>query len=148
MITEKITYTDFNGNERTEEFLFNLTKTELLELAMELPEGLADSIVQEKDDSELKSATLIMAALGSKGVNQFFKSLILKSYGVKSLDGKRFEKSEKLSTEFSQSPAFDELYFGMITDANKAAEFVNNLIPESLLKNATAAGAPNLISNV
>lgn len=145
MLKKTITYTDFNGVERTEDFNFNLNKTELIALTMELPEGLADNIVTDGSKTELESAALIMKALGSKGVTEFFKMLILKSYGVKSLDGKRFEKSEQLSTEFSQTPAFDELYFSIITDADAAAEFVNGLIPESLLKNAAT---PNTISKL
>lgn len=147
MITETITYKDFNGVERTEEHLFNLTKTELLEVMMELPGGLMEGVMAEKDQTELGSAKLIMAALGNKGVNQFFKSLILKAYGVKSVDGRRFEKSEQLSTEFSQTLAFDDLYFRMITDANTASDFVNKLIPSSILNDAAKA-APNAISNV
>ena len=146
MFTEKITYTDFNDVERTEEFHFNLNKTELIELTMELPDGLMDGVAAEKDQTELGAAKLIMAALGNKGVNKFFKELILKAYGEKSVDGRRFVKSEELSTEFSQTPAFDELSFKMITDANKASEFVNQLIPTSLLKDA-AAVAPNAIAN-
>ena len=32
MIKQTITYTDYNGNERTEEYWFNLSKAELLRL--------------------------------------------------------------------------------------------------------------------
>lgn len=146
MITETITYTDFNGKERTEDFLFNLNKTELFELMIELPDGLMDGVAAEQKPTELGAAKLIMAALGNKGVNKFFKELILKAYGEKSVDGRRFVKSEELSTAFSQTPAFDDLYFRMVTDANKAAEFVNQLIPASLLDSAKAT-APTAIAN-
>jgi hypothetical protein len=139
MIKETITYVDFNGTTRTEDYHFNLTRTELLEIAMDLPAGLTDNIAANENKTDVEAAALIFSALGGQGVTQFFKKLILKAYGVKSLDGRRFEKSEQLSTEFSQTPAFDQLYYEIITSDTKAADFVNALIPESVLKNAPAA---------
>lgn len=145
MFTKTIKYNDFNGTERKEECHFHLSKTELLEIAMELPEGLTDNIAAKPERTAVEAGSLILRALGAKGVTQFYKTLILKSYGVKSLDGRRFEKSEQLSAEFSQTPMFDELYYEIMTNDDKATEFVNNLIPESVLKdispNALTAGA-------
>lgn len=151
MLKETITYTDFNGTERTEEFFFNLNKTELLEIAMDLPNGLTDNIAADERKTDVEAASLILKALGGKGVTQFFKELILKAYGEKSLDGRRFikidENGRRLADEFVQTPAFDQLYYEIITSDTKGADFVNKLIPDSLLKNAGPAALPNAISN-
>lgn len=138
MYTRTITYEDLNGKERKEEHLFHLTKTELMEIAMDLPEGLTDNIEVDtidpgKNDNEI-AARKILAALGGKGVVGFIKDLILRSYGVKSLDGRRFEKTEALRTEFSQSLAFDQLYYELMTDEKASMEFINGVIPANITK--------------
>lgn len=136
MITKTIKYTDFNGKEREEEALFNLTRTELMEIAVDLPEGLIDNVTDEEKTTDEQRAKAIFAALGGKGVSKFIKDMLLKSYGIKSLDGRRFEKSEQISTEFSQTMAFDQLYYELLTDDVAAAQFINGIIPESILDNA------------
>lgn len=138
MFTKTITYTDFDGKERKEELLFNLTRTELMEIAMDLPEGLTDNIKvdtknPDKIDDEV-AARKILAALGGKGVVGFIKDLVLKSYGMKSLDGRRFEKTEAIRTEFAQTLAFDQLYYELMTDEKAALEFINGVIPANIAK--------------
>ena len=64
-----------------------------------------------------------------KGLIDLFKDLILRSYGEKSADGRRFIKSKELSTAFSQTEAYSELFMELVTDAEKAAEFVNGITP-------------------
>lgn len=117
MYKRTMTYTDYNGEERTEDFYFNLSKAEIVEMELTTPGGLQDyikRIVDAKDASEIVS---------------MFKSLILKSYGVKSPDGKRFIKSEELTNEFTQTEAYSDLFFELATDAEAGAAFVNGITP-------------------
>ena len=124
MLKKTITYTDYNGAERTEDFYFNLSKAEITEIEMGVKGGLTETI------------TRIVAAQDSPAIIKIFKDLILKAYGVKSPDGKRFEKSEELSTEFAQTEAYSNLFMELAFDANKAAEFINGIVPADLAKEA------------
>jgi hypothetical protein len=127
MLTKKITYTDYNGVERTEDFMFNLTKAELMEREMASAGGLAtmlQSIIDSKDQERITEA---------------FKQIILKSYGEKSADGKAFIKirdGKPLAEEFSQTEAYSELFMELSTDANKAADFINGIVPKALAEEA------------
>lgn len=117
MLKKTITYTDYNGTERTEDFYFNLSKAELAEMEMGIDGGMAEMI--EK----------IVAAKDSPAIIKVFKDLIMKSYGEKSADGKRFIKSEEISTAFSQTEAYSDLYMLLATNADEAAKFVNGIMP-------------------
>ena len=117
MLKKTITYTDYNGVERTEDFYFNLTKTELMDMEMGIEGGMVELINK------------IVAAKDNPTIMSIFKKLVLQAYGEKSADGKRFIKSEELSTAFSQTEAYADLYFELATNAEKAAEFVNGIIP-------------------
>ena len=79
----------------------------------------------------------IVAAQDAPAIIKVFKELILKAYGVKSPDGKRFEKSDKLRTEFEQTEAYSQLFMKLATDADAASKFVNGIIPS----NAASIGA-------
>ena len=127
MYTIPIKYTDYNGNERSENFMFNLSKAEIVEMELSTQGGFAERIQHIIDAQD--TPTLV----------KIFKDLILKSYGVKSADGRRFEKSEELSREFSQTEAYSDLYMKLATDAGAASEFVNNIVPADVrdqMKNA------------
>ena len=117
MLKKTITYTDYNGSERTEDFYFNLTKAEVVEMEMSTTGGLAEMIKK------------IVAAQDAPSIIAIFKKLILKAYGEKSPDGKRFIKSDEISNAFSQTEAYSHLFMELATDADKAAEFVNGITP-------------------
>ena len=117
MRKETITYVDYNGTERTEDFYFNLTKAEIMEMEMGTRGGLAEMINR------------IVAAQDAPAIIKIFKDLVLKAYGEKSADGKRFIKSEELSTAFSQTGAYDQLFMKLATDSEAAANFVNGIVP-------------------
>lgn len=124
MIKETINYTDYNGIERTEDFYFNLTKAEVMELEMSTKGGLAEMIQR------------IVAAKDQPAIIKVFKDLIVKAYGVKSPDGKRFIKNQEVVDEFIQTEAFSELFMKLATDADAAAKFVNGIVPADLAKQA------------
>lgn len=117
MLKKTITYTDYNGSERTEDFYFNLSKAEVMEMEMSTTGGLTEMINK------------IVAEQNAPAIIKIFKDLVLKAHGEKSADGKRFIKSDELSTAFSQTEAYSILFMELATDANAASVFVNGIIP-------------------
>ena len=122
MLKKTITYTDYNGTERTEDFYFNLSKAEAMELEMGTTGGLTETINR------------IVAAQDSPSIIKIFKDFILRAYGEKSLDGKRFIKSPEISEAFSQTEAYSQLFMELATNAEAAAEFVNGIVPQESKK--------------
>lgn len=120
MLKKSITFTDYNGNTRTEDYYFNLNKAEIAEMQLSVNGGM-DVMLQEVIDAK-DNATIM----------KIFKDLILKSYGRKHADGVQFEKSEELSTKFMQSEAYSTLFMELISDSGKAAEFVTGIMPKDL----------------
>lgn len=122
MLEKKITYTDYNGVERTESFFFNLSKAELMEMQLSQNGGL-DAMLYR-----------IIEAKDQPALIKTFKELILKSFGVKSDDGKRFIKTQELRDAFEQTEAYTNLFMELATDDKAAADFVNSVIPRDLAK--------------
>lgn len=117
MLTKKITYEDFNGTLREETFLFNVNKSEVTEMELSTQGGLVEKIND------------IVAAKDGEQIIKFFKEFILKAYGEKSPDGRRFIKTEEAAMEFSQTIAYDILFMELVTDPNAAAAFVSGVLP-------------------
>ena len=118
MLKKTIAYTDYDGNDRKEDFYFNLNKAEVVELQLGTIGGLTktlEKIVQEKDSSRLI---------------EYFKSIIMKAYGEKSPDGRRFIKSKELCEAFSQTEAYSNLFMELAGDAKAAAEFIDGILPK------------------
>lgn len=126
MLKKTITYTDYNGVERTEDFYFNLTKAEIMEMEMSTTGGLAEQIQK------------IVSAKDAPAIIKIFKELVLKAYGEKSPDGKRFIKSEEIATAFSQTEAYSQLFMELATNDKAAANFVNGLMPIDVTEQAAA----------
>ena len=118
MLKKTMTYTDYDGNERTEDFYFNLTKAEITEMEMSHDGGLVKLI--EK----------IVAEQDVKRIIEIFKDLILNAYGEKSADGRRFIKNAEIKESFAQTEAYSDLFMELASDADSAAEFVNGIIPQ------------------
>lgn len=120
MLKKTITYTDYNDNERTEDFYFNLSKAELTEMELSTAGGLAEMIQR------------IVSTQDAPKIVKVFKDLVLAAYGEKSADGKRFIKTEEIREAFSQTEAYSELFMELATDADAAAAFVNGIVPKDL----------------
>lgn len=120
MLKKLIKYVDYDGRERSENFYFYLNKAELMEMELGVDGGMQQMIQLIIDKQDIPK---IMNA---------FKTIILKAYGEKSPDGRRFIKSEALSTAFSQTEAYSNLYMELVTDANAAAAFINGIVPEEV----------------
>ena len=125
MLKKTFTYTDYNGVERTEDHYFNLSKAELMEMELSTTGGLAEminKIVQTQD---------------APAIIKVFKDLILKAYGERSADGKRFEKKNgSLAEAFAETEAYSQLFMELATDADAAAKFVNGIIPKDMQQDA------------
>lgn len=122
MLKKTVTYVDYNGVERTEDFYFNLSKAEVAELELSVEGGFSamlEEIVKAKDNVRIV---------------ELFKKMVLMSYGEKSADGKRFVKSKELSEAFSQTEAYSEIFMELALDEKAAAAFVNGIMPANLGK--------------
>lgn len=139
MLKKTITYTDYNGLERTEDFRFNLTKTELMKWNLKTPGGLAarlERISQKYDVPE---------------ITKFLEETIDYAYGIVSDDGVRFIKDENLSKMFRQTDAYDQLFVDLLSDEKKLTAFINGLLPQELVNEANAlngnSNKPSLLPN-
>lgn len=118
MLRKTIKYTDYDGNQQEEEFLFNLNKAEVAKMEFGTVGGLEQlikKIIKERNNKELMN---------------LFEDFILSAYGEKSLDGKYFEKSPEKARAFSQTEAYAELFVELFTDPNAMAAFVNGIVPQ------------------
>ena len=132
MYIKTINYTDYNGNTRTEDHYFNLTEAEALEMEMSTNGGFSERIKR------------IIAAQDTATLITIFKDLIKKSYGRKSLDGRKFEKSEEIFNEFKDTEAYSILFMELATDTKAATEFVNGIAPKKK-SDAPAPVAGNVV---
>lgn len=117
MLKKTITFTDFNGVQRTEDFYFNLTNAELTELEMSKSGGMTAYIERI---SKTKSAPELI---------KMFKEIILLAYGVKSDDGRRFIKNQEVRDEFAQTEAYSMLFMELATDYDAVAKFIQGVLP-------------------
>lgn len=120
MLKKHFTYTDYNGNTREEDHYFHLSKAEIMEMELSTSGGFAEMIQR------------VVSSQDTPSIIKIFKELILKSYGEKSPDGRRFIKSEELTKEFTETEAYSQLYMELSTDAEAASDFVNGIIPEDM----------------
>lgn len=135
MLKKTITYTDFNGTERTEDFYFHLTEAEVSDMELDEEGGLANKIqkiIDSKDITQIKN---------------YFQWLIFKAYGEKSDDGRRFMKSEEISKNFSYTQAYSDLWMELITETNSAIEFVRGIMPKAIVDRALEEN-PDLLKDV
>ena len=130
-ITE--TYTDYDDNQRTEDFYFNYSQAELADMQFSVPGGLAgmiDKIIKTNDIPELV---------------KLFRELIQKAYGEKSNDGRRFIKSPELTKEFTETEAYSQIYIRLATDSKAAQEFINKVVPKSMKDKMQQANQQNVV---
>ena len=122
MYKKTVTYEDYKGNTRTEDFYFNLNKAELVELELSTKGGL--TVTMDR----------IIAAQDNPTLFKIFKDLVSKSYGVLSDDGRKFIKNREVLDDFMQTEAYSIIFSELATNAEAAAEFFNNVIPQNLAK--------------
>ena len=133
MREERITYIDYNDVERTESYFFNLSKAELMEMELGTTGGFAEMLKR------------IVETQDQPALIKIFKEFVLKAYGEKTPDGKRFMKFDEngrpLSANFAQSEAYSVLFMKLATDADAAAKFINGVVPADIAQEAQKQGA-------
>ena len=123
MLKKTIKYTDYDGNEREEDFQFNLSKAEITEMELS-KEGRMSEYIKK-----------ISATHNGPELIKLFKDIIIKSYGEKSLDGKRFIKNKELTEAFTQTEAYSELFVELASNADEAVKFINGIMPKNMTTN-------------
>lgn len=130
MLKKTISYTDYNGIERKEDFYFNLNKAELMEMEMGTQGGLAEMLQKMVSTQDVPS------------IMKIFKDIVLKAYGEKSADGKQFMKKDAfgnpLSRNFEQTEAYSVLFMELIANDETMAAFINGIVPADVSKQAAA----------
>lgn len=118
MFKKTVNYTDYDGNERKEDFYFNFTKAEIVEMQYSEVGGLQ------------KMISNIIAADDKPRLISLFKDLVLKAYGQKSPDGRRFIKNQELRDDFAQTEAYSIIFMELATNDKAAQDFVNGITPK------------------
>lgn len=133
MLVKTINYTDYNGNEREEEFYFHLNKAESIKLEMSVNGGLSTYIKR------------LAATQDGHEIMNLIEKIILMSYGEKSNDGKRFIKSDELTKAFTETEAYSSLFTELVTNPDKMAAFINGIVPKDV---AEAAKDPEVVNKI
>jgi len=136
MLTKTITYEDYNGNKKTKNFYFHLTKTEIAKMQLVENGGLRAKIkkmVESDDNREIYS---------------YFEDFVLSCYGEKSADGEEFLKSPEIRQRFQCHPAYDKLMMEFIDGGDKAmADFINAVVPKEVA-DGIAKADPNELNKL
>lgn len=132
MLKKTYTYEDYKGAQRTEDFYFDFSEAEVMEMELSTAGGFAEYI------------ETIVKANDSQTLFKTFKELILKAYGEKSADGREFVKSEKLSIKFSQTKAYSMLLMELVSSDVAAVEFFKGVIPKKKEQNNPVPAPSNI----
>ena len=120
MIRKEITYTDYNGAEKTEAYWFNLNKAELLRLQFGVKgmdfHGVLTQMAADKEGGFIMDSV---------------DDVIMKSIGQRTEDG-RFVKDPEYAAWFKTTDAYSELFTELCTDTVNGPIFMNGLIPENM----------------
>jgi hypothetical protein len=135
MLTKTIKATDFDGKEYEETLYFNLTESELMELELGTEGGFTKMLQNSMNKNNVPA---LMKA---------FKEILLKSYGEKSADGRRFIKSDKITEDFLNSASYDAIYMELITNADAASAFINGVVPKKLSEKAKTKEVQDQLKN-
>lgn len=111
MFKHSVKYKDFNGNDREEELYFHLSLPEVTRLEAEIGKPLSDYTKELVDNMDMNKLV------------GFLERILLQSYGVKSSDGKSFQKSKELRDTFEYSQAYAEVFEQVLTDPDLARKF-------------------------
>lgn len=127
MVKKTLTFNDYEGNEVTKDFYFNISKMEFRELDRHIPGGLQNMIDQIRTEKDQDRMLDLMSIL------------ILSSYGEKAEDG-RFVKEDawgrKLSSFFKISEAWDVLFMNLLQNEQELNEFLTGIVPKDIAENA------------
>lgn len=128
MLKKTIKYTDYDGNERNEDFYFNLSKAEVTDWLTTSGGYTLDKVMDRLVRSE-----------NTKEIMEIFKDLIYRAYGEKSLDGRRFMKNKEIKDNFVETEAYSELYMELVGDPKKASDFIKGILPNDWSQDINSA---------
>ena len=138
MLRKDIEYVDYNGIKRKKTAWFHLTEFEATEIALDLPEDVLRDITDISEENDTNNVVFNVAEkLGTKGIKDFVKSLVRKSYGVRSSDGSKFIKNDEVFAEFEQSPAYSNFMMELMRNSKASSDFINGVIPPELAANVS-----------
>lgn len=150
MIAKTVTYTDYDGNEVSEKLYFNLNVMELRHIKFDgIPEIVSiknylEKLLKEiKELSETDNADEKEAKLDT--VYSLVEQLIVKSYGVKTDDGRSFMKSKEIAENFRNSAAFESIYIDFLTNPSLIPDFVNGILPKNAMDKINAANGSGAV---
>ena len=148
MLKKTVNYTDLDGKAVSEELCFHMTQTELMSIALGLPDEVTGSLSDTTDPNKVDedAAKKVLAALGGKGVFEFIKELVLKAYG-KRVNGTNFRKTEEITEDFKYSLAYDAVVTELLANDKAAADFVNAVIPADIVNKMTTGNVQSLPVN-
>lgn len=126
MYKRTVKFEDFDGNERVEDFYFHMSKAEVIQ-------WLTCNGGYTLD----KELTALYKAGRGRDIMDLFEDLLRRSYGVKSVDGRRFDKDDEIWKNFRNTEAYSTIFTELVTDAKKAGAFVNAILPKKILEEAT-----------
>lgn len=128
MVKRTIKYTDFNGEQRVEDFYFNLTAAEVAKMEWSKNGGLSTFMKRIFDAKDITEITKVI------------DMMIMEAYGEKSDDGKYFVKGKdhEKARAFMETQAYSDFYFDLISRKGAMAQFFNELVPKELADKAEA----------
>lgn len=132
MLTKAITYTDYNGNKKTKNFYFNLTKTELAKMELTNKAGMLETIKAMINEDDRQK------------IIDLFESLVIGAIGEKSADGEYFIKNEQIVENFKNHPAYDVLFMELISSEKAMADFINAIVPTDVADGVKKGSAKSL----
>lgn len=120
MLKKEVNYTDFDGNEVKDVLWFHLNEIEIKEMDKDISGGL------------IKYMEKIIDTDNADALIDIFKDLMIRSYGIKTPDGKHFYKNDEIKNDFIHSAVFPKLYMEFITNTNAAVDFINGIVPADI----------------
>jgi hypothetical protein len=134
MYKKTITYVDFNGVEREEDFYFHMTKAEAIKAEFSEKGTLTETInrISKEEDTQK--------------LFELFEKIVRMSYGKRSVDGRSFIKKQEYADEFISSEAYSNMFMEFMEDPNSAAAFVNGILA-SIEKNPDRKSMSELVTS-
>jgi hypothetical protein len=141
MITEVITYENFNGEQDSRALNFHITEATLMENM-----GMRDKIATLADILGGPQRQLTTDEV--QEIVNLVKWFMSISYGIKSPDGSSFDQDDPAGSgevwrKFKNTPAYSAFIMSLFREPEKAVAFVVNVLPAELSKAATEAAENN-----
>lgn len=119
MYKHEITYTDYNGEERTKTLYFNLNAAELAKMEANASGGL---------ETYLKG---IIEARDNAAIWNILEKIVLTAYGEKRPDGSFAKENGKLAEKFIETKAYPDFMVWLFeNNTENATKFLKQIIPQ------------------